>query len=360
MLGFVLVTLVPPAALAAALAVPLGRLARARGLVAGARPDRAHTKPTPLAGGLAIAAALAVTGAAAWAFARADLAGWLPDAARGDMAAGAPGLERLALGAALFFIIGLLDDRYELKPEMKLALQLVSAATVVVGFGLGATAHVPWPGVAAALSVLWLVAVVNAVNLFDHADGLVGAWAVASCTALAAGQLVLGERTVAAGALATAGAAAGFLVHNRPRARLFLGDAGSHLVGYLVAALALAGRYWMAGRTTRLAVLVPAALVALPVADAAVVTVLRLARGQRPWVGDATSHLGHRLAAKGLGPVPVAQHVAAACVVVAAASLPAYSSAAWVAGAGLGTAALVTGAFMAWSLRGRKERTDGG
>jgi len=296
------------AAVASAGLTPLARwAARAAGFVAEPRPDRHHTRPVPYGGGIAVVDTLTLVVGGAWLlglYAPADwLPGWLPPEVRTHLEARTPVLLRLAVGAVAFFLIGLLDDRYDLPALPKFLLQLFASALVVVGFGLSATVWTESAWAGQAISILWLLAVVNAYNMFDHADGMAAAVGVVAFGALAVGQMMMGEWFVPGMALATAGALGGFLIHNWPPAKLFLGDAGSHLVGYLFGALAMVARYYFPGRgTTPWVVLVPVLVFAVPLLDMVRVFGSRAIRARNPFVGDATSHLAHRMLACGAHP----------------------------------------------------------
>jgi len=296
------------AAVVAAALTPLARwAARMAGLVAKVRPDRVHTEARPYGGGLALADTLPLVVGGAWLlglYAPAEwLPGWLPPEVRVHLAARTPVLLRLALGALVFFIIGLLDDFYDLGALPKFLMQAFGAALVVVGFGLSATVWMEAEWAGQVVSIVWLLAVVNAYNMFDHADGMAAAVGVVAFGALAAGQMMMGEWFVPGVALAAAGALAGFLLYNFPPARLFMGDAGSQLVGYLFGALAMVARYYFPARgTTRWVVLVPVLVLAVPLVDMVLVSVGRLARKRSPFAGDATSHLAHRMLARGARP----------------------------------------------------------
>jgi len=296
------------AAVVSALLTPIARrVASMADLVAEVRPDRAHVEPRPYGGGIAIADTLTLVIGGAWLlglYAPAGwLPGWLPPEVRSHLQARTPVLLRLAFGALVFFIIGLLDDRYGLGALPKFLLQTFAAALVVVGFGIGASAWIEPVWLAQAASIVWLLAVVNAVNLFDHADGMAGAVGVVAFGALAAGQMMVGAWFVPGFALASAGALVGFLIYNFPPAKLFMGDAGSHLVGYLYGALAMAAQYYFPARgTTRWVVLVPVLVLAAPLLDMLLVFVDRLVQRRSPLIGDATSHLAHRMLARGAHP----------------------------------------------------------
>ncbi|MBE3068743.1 MAG: undecaprenyl/decaprenyl-phosphate alpha-N-acetylglucosaminyl 1-phosphate transferase, partial [Planctomycetes bacterium] len=318
------------ALVAAAALTPLARrVALAANLVAAVRPDRLHREVRPYGGGLAIADTLILVVGGAWLAAALlgpdALPAWLPAGAGARGGGHGPVLARLGIGAMLFFIIGLVDDRYALRALPKLLLELAAAAIVVVGLGLRATVWLTVPGAAEVASILWVVAVVNAFNMLDHADGLAAAVGMVAMLALAAGQMLVGEWFVAALAMATAGALAGFLLYNFPPAKLFMGDAGSHLVGYLLATLAMAARYYVPERgATRLAVLVPLAVLAVPLFDMVCVLASRVGRGACPVTGDATSHLGHRMLARGTRPAVVVVFAAGVAAATGAASMLMY------------------------------------
>jgi UDP-GlcNAc:undecaprenyl-phosphate GlcNAc-1-phosphate transferase len=199
---------------ARALAFRVGMVSRPNPIVA------QHTRTVAYLGGAGVAAG--------WAAA-------LLAAPRLGFAAEAPGLPlaALAVGAAAFLAIGVWDDARPLSPAAKLLLQGAAAAGAAAG---GIVLPVTGSGgVDAALSAFWIVVVVNAVNLTDVCDGLVGGVAVVALLLLAAAS-----PAVRGPALAAAGATAGFLVFNLPPASVFLGDAGAHLLGFVLAALTLA------------------------------------------------------------------------------------------------------------------------
>jgi UDP-GlcNAc:undecaprenyl-phosphate GlcNAc-1-phosphate transferase len=122
---------------------------------------------------------------------------------------------------------------------------------------------------------------------------LIGAWYFATMA------WINGQYLVALIALLTVGALAGFLPYNFPRAGAFLGDAGSHLVGYLLAVLAILPHFYTARHPRPLAVLIPLLVLAVPLLDLVWVVVLRWRMGQPFYVGD-TNHLSHRLVQRGL------------------------------------------------------------
>jgi UDP-GlcNAc:undecaprenyl-phosphate GlcNAc-1-phosphate transferase len=158
------------------------------------------------------------------------------------------------------------------------------------------------------LSVVWIVGLVNSFNMLDNMDGLSAGVAAIAASILAA-VMLLGPNPkdpAAGGAqlfvggflLVLVGSLLGFLWHNRPPARLFMGDAGSYLIGYLLAIGTLTATF--AGQSVpRHAILAPLCILAVPIYDTATVIWIRLRQGRSPFVGDK-SHFSHRLVELGM------------------------------------------------------------
>jgi UDP-GlcNAc:undecaprenyl-phosphate GlcNAc-1-phosphate transferase len=333
-----------PALVLSVLLTPLARrVATAANLVAPVRPDRLHREARPYGGGLALMAALVLVALfirlthemALHFICNERFEGtWVEVLLRPlvyfVIAMGHWEFFTLGLGAILFFVIGLIDDRFALSAWLKLALQALSAAIMVVGCGAKARAWLACPGAPELMSILWFLAVVNAYNMLDHADGLAGATGLIALLSLAAGllatRLPYGEPDFGAGiALVTAGALAGFLFFNFPPAKLFMGDAGTMLVGFLLAALTIQAQYYHEGQTpSRLVVLIPLAILAVPLFDMVCVTLSRIRQRQNPFRGDATSHLAHRMLARGWSPRGIVAFAAGASAVTGGASVAMY------------------------------------
>lgn len=309
-------------AAAALVTLPARRLALAANLVAPVRADRLHREVRPYGGGIALILSTVFALGAARVL--------LPTIHDHEVNVAVPFLGRLAVGAVLFFMLGLVDDRYALSAWPKLFLQAACATVVVAGLDIRGTFWLRSPVVSESVSILWIVAVVNAYNMLDHADGLAAAVGAVALGAMAYGQTLMfgetgGNALAVAPAMAAAGALAGFLIYNIPHARLFMGDAGSMFVGYLLAALALAGQYFFQGSTpSRLVVLIPLAILAVPLFDMVCVTLSRIRRRQSPFRGDATSHLAHRMLARGWSPRGIVAFAAAASAVTGGASVTMY------------------------------------
>ena len=260
-----------------------------------------HVAPVPLAGGLAVLTGLLLPLAAGAVVLKLGV-----DATPHTFPI-AHGLERramelaaIAAGAVAMVILGVLDDKHELKPLPKFIGQLFIAILVAIACKR-ITLFVPNVAFSYAITILWVLTVVNAFNFMDNMNGLcaglgaIGAWQFA---VIAAAD---GEYLVATIAFLMCGALAGFLPWNFPRARAFLGDAGSHLVGYLLAVLAILPHFYTKQNPRPLAVLSPLLVLAVPLADLAWVVVQRTLAGKPFYVGD-TNHLSHRLVRAGLSP----------------------------------------------------------
>ena len=187
-------------------------------------PDerKPHPEPTPLLGGVAVFGALVLGPILARAIGGTPIA--LP-------ASG------VLLGGVLSLVLGLVDDRRPMRPLGKLIGQ-IAVAVSLVAWG-GAPHFVPGHPLFAAAAVVAVVALLNAVNFLDAMDGIVSALTPVTGLGFVALALLHGADVDLALAWGAVGAAAGFLVYNAPPARICLGDAGSHLLGFVLATLAL-------------------------------------------------------------------------------------------------------------------------
>jgi len=279
------------------------------GLVDRPGERKIHSRPMPTAGGLAIwlgvVGPLAVGQIALWTLGT-DV-GWLPEAVRVHL----PGLAQqsgrlwtLLAGATAMAALGLVDDRRGLDWRVRLGIQTVLAvAMVALGWRLSLFLDAPW--LTGAASVLWIVGLVNAFNMLDNMDGLSAGVATIAAGLLATVMLTVPEAQghqpqlfVGGFLLVLVGALLGFLVHNRPPARLFMGDTGSYLVGYLVAMATLSATFAGEGLPPY-AILAPLCVLAVPLYDVTSVIYLRLREGRSPFVGDR-SHFSHRLVELGM------------------------------------------------------------
>jgi UDP-GlcNAc:undecaprenyl-phosphate GlcNAc-1-phosphate transferase len=252
------------------------QLARTIGLVDRPAARKVHTVAVPYLGGLGVASATL----AALVF--------------------APGaglrLGVVALIAGGMCVVGLFDDDRQLAPRTRLAVEVLAAlATVAIGLRFEATGVVP---VDIALTLIWIVGLTNAANLLDNMDGLGAGTAATVAGSSLVVMLGTGAHPEAAVAVAVIGACLGFLVYNKRPATVYMGDAGSLFLGYLLSVITLAATD-LARPGTRL--VVPLLLAAVPVIDTVTVVVARLRRGISP-AQAGRDHLSHRLVARGMSP----------------------------------------------------------
>jgi UDP-GlcNAc:undecaprenyl-phosphate/decaprenyl-phosphate GlcNAc-1-phosphate transferase len=207
-------------------------------------------------------------------------------------------LAGIFFGAFGILLVGWLDDKHELRPSAKFAGQFLIAALVAAS-GARITLFVPNLLFSYAITILWMLTVINAFNFMDNMNGLCAGLGAIGAYHFAIIAAENNQYLVALIAFLTFGALLGFLPYNFPRARAFLGDAGSHLVGYLLAVLAILPHFYTARHPRRWAVLIPLLVLAIPLADLVWVVLLRLSIGQPFYQGD-TNHLSHRLVRHGL------------------------------------------------------------
>jgi UDP-GlcNAc:undecaprenyl-phosphate GlcNAc-1-phosphate transferase len=283
-------------AVAAFLTPLVGRLARRVGAVDLPRERGLATRETPLLGGLAILAGFLVATAI-----------WMPETVKlpavahaGPHSGGTVHMWGVIGGACLISAVGVIDDIRELRPLVKLLGQ-VAAAVVVVEAGVVVTdltvpfvGGLQFPNAGGALTVIGLVGLMNVVNFSDGVDGLAAGLCTIDSVALAIIAFDLQGGRSAAGVLAaiTAGAAFGFLMHNFPPAKIFMGDTGANLLGYLLGVVAVIGSV---KTNVVLALVVPLFILAVPFLDTGFVVAKRLKYRRKPWSADR-NHFHHRMA----------------------------------------------------------------
>lgn len=279
--------------LAAGLTPVIRRVALGMGRVAVVRPDRWHRKPTPNIGGVAIflgfagavAAATLLTPSPAVGF-RADAPSFVPWSR----------WQGLLLASTFMFVVGLVDDFARIRPSTKLAGE-VAAAAILLASGIGVSltdVH----ALNVLVSLFWFVGVTNAMNLLDNMDGLTAGVGVVAAGVLATIFLMDGQTGLAVAALAFAGALLGFLAHNYPPARIFMGDSGSLFVGVFLSGLALAPTPGLS-RGLFGVMAVPALILSVPILDTAFVTLGRLLE-RRPLSEGGRDHTSHGLVGLGV------------------------------------------------------------
>lgn len=292
----------------AALAVPFvatllstpfaGRLAHRLDILDHPTDERHHSRVTPYLGGVAVAIGVLVVGAFT------------------ATASGSGELVTILFGAAAMFVIGVLDDRHDIGPITKVVVEVAAA----VGLWFAGVRATPTGIVAIdlAITILWVVGVTNAINLLDNMDGLASGFSAIAAATLFVIAASNGDYLVGAFALAVAGASLGFLWHNFPPARIFLGDAGSLLLGFLLSSLAL--KLDLVNKTDAIRILVPLLIFGIPIFDTFLVVITRVSESRPVYVG-AVDHSSHRLSHRGLSSRAVALVIYALQIVLSGLAL---------------------------------------
>jgi UDP-GlcNAc:undecaprenyl-phosphate GlcNAc-1-phosphate transferase len=206
----------------------------------------------------------------------------------------------ILLSALVLLVLGLWDDKKHLGPFFKLAVQFAVAVIAAYFAQVRVEFFIENKIITSLLSAVWIVLIINAFNFLDNMDGLSAGIAVIAGSILFAAAAISGQIFVGGLALVLVGTLLGFLVFNFPPAKIFMGDAGSLVVGFFVAILTLRTTYYREAQSGRwYAVFVPLVVMAVPLYDFISVTLLRISQGKSPFVGD-TQHFSHRLKKRGL------------------------------------------------------------
>lgn len=258
-----------------------------------------HSAPVPLAGGFAVLTGILLPLAVGAALLK---LGIVKISSAGLITHGidrrAIELAVLALGAVGITLLGWLDDKHELKALPKFLGQLL-IAVAVAAVCKRITLFVHSEIFSYAITILWLLTVINAFNFMDNMNGLCAGLGAIGAFFFALIAATHGQYLVAITGFLMCGALVGFLPWNFPEARAFLGDAGSHLVGYLLAVMAILPHFYTKQEPRPLAVLSPLLVLAIPLLDLAQVSLFRTLNKKPFWIGD-TNHLSHRLVRAGI------------------------------------------------------------
>lgn len=215
---------------------------------------------------------------------------------------GNPKVIGLLLGGTLIFLLGLMDDIHGVSPKTKLLVQ-IAAACVVVAFGIRISFfNNPFNGyfylgiLSIPFTILWIVAVTNAVNLIDGLDGLASGVSTIALLTFAVIAAQIGQPTVSILAFALAGAVLGFLRYNFYPAKIFLGDSGSMFLGYMISVLAVFG---LLKGVTMITFVTPILVLGVPIFDTCF-AILRRYCANKPIFQADKKHIHHRLLSRGL------------------------------------------------------------
>lgn len=311
-LQFALITMLPGFAISVFATWWIRKRSERWGLVDQPGARKVHTNPTPLGGGLGIwlglVVPLALGNGAVWLlsqsvtepkqlpeflrFAGPHLDGFQSKA--GDLWA------ILGLGT-LLVMVGLWDDRKGLAWQARLGIQFGVAAVVVWGLGWKLSLFIPISLLPELLTLFWIVGLINSFNMLDNMDGLsagvatIASLMLATVLLLAPDPINAGPQLFIGGFLfVLVGSTLGFLWHNRPPAKIFMGDAGSYLIGFCMAVMTIVATF--AGTETQRehAILAPLFILAVPLYDMTTVLWIRIREGRSPFQPDKC-HFSHRL-----------------------------------------------------------------
>ena len=217
-----------------------------------------------------------------------------------------PQLRGMLLGAVIIVVLGIFDDIYSLRASFKFVVQIVAALIAVCSgniiqiisnpnvFSSNPYWDLGW--LAYPVTVIWIVAITNAVNLIDGLDGLANGVSAISATTVLVIALIGGQFQVAVVMAALVGACVGFMPYNMNPAKMFMGDTGATFLGYILATMSIQGLFKF---YAIISFAVPFLILGLPIFDTAFAFIRRIAHGQSPMHADR-SHIHHRLIDMGL------------------------------------------------------------
>lgn len=339
-----------------ALLTPIVRLVAIRfGAVSVPGGRNVNVRAIPRLGGVAITLAL---------FSALGVAVTTSESARASLLTVPRHAVGLTLGSAIMFAVGVVDDLRRMRALHKLAVQVAAAVLAYAcGFRIDAI-HLPWVGdlsmgvFALPITLMWIIGIVNAINLIDGLDGLAaGVVIFAGVTNLVVASVTDNPFTALLMA-AMVGAVLGFLFYNFNPARIFMGDSGSYVLGYVLACGSLIGTAQKA--STTLSILVPLLALGLPILDT-LFSITRRALERRPIFSPDRGHVHHRLLDMGITHRRAVLILYAVNVALAVAALGVATGRSWQAGVALVSASVVllglvrfVGYFEYVHLRGRQ------
>jgi len=268
---------------------PLVRLMAVRlGAVDRPQSRKVHKEPVPLWGGLAIYAALVV------ALAGISVLSATPMTML---------MKGIIVGGAFIVVVGMVDDAVGMPARLKLVFQIVGAL-ILIGFGVRVDlltnpfggGYIYLGGWGVLITIFWVVAVTNAINLIDGLDGLASGLSGIAALAFFVLSLKFGHLSISIISMALTGACLGFLRYNFNPASIFMGDTGSMLLGYVLAAVSVAGAFKGAAAAM---LALPVIVLGLPIFDVSFAILRRLRKGNPIFQADK-EHLHHRLLDRGL------------------------------------------------------------
>ncbi|WP_299466980.1 MraY family glycosyltransferase [uncultured Gimesia sp.] len=315
MLFFVIACLVPSFLISFLATGAMRKLAPKWGLIDQPAQRKVHINPTPLGGGvgiwLGVILPIAVAQLTVLVIVKSGATPtWIPQEL-------VPHLEgvlyrsgqlwAVLAGGTVLAVMGLLDDKLNISWKPRLVIQLLVAFGLVLA-GVRGTLFIQQPWIGILLTVVWIIVLVNSLNFLDNMDGLTSGIGLIAAVLFALIMLrFTGEpRWLVAGVLLVlAGSIAGFLCHNWPPAKIFMGDSGSYFIGLILSTMTILGTFYPgdlpegASVASRHVILAPLCILAIPLYDFCTVMIIRLKEGRSPFHADK-SHFSHRLVELGL------------------------------------------------------------
>lgn len=291
------------AAITTAATMPLWRRwCQSTGLIDEPGHRKIHSEPIALAGGLAVFTGILIPLLVAYI----ALSLEFPDASISEKFHYGFGkrfdqLTAICGGALGILVLGWLDDKHELKPHYKFGGQLLVAfATAIAGVRI--TLFVESSAFSYVVTILWILTIVNAMNFLDNMNGLCAGLTVIAAATFGAIAAHHDQYLVSSFCWLVSGAFLGFIPYNYPKASAFLGDAGSHLAGYLLAVIAILPHFYSESHPKKWAVLTPVIILAVPLFDITQVVLRRIKNRKPVYVGD-NNHISHLLVKRGFSKI---------------------------------------------------------
>ena len=264
---------------------------------------KGHKNATPLLGGLAIS--LAILSTVIFGLVASNSLG--AQRMTKDVMENLPGVTNVSsriffigLAGVIAMLLGLYDDRFNMSAKAKLGGQFAVAAIATTWGGIEISAFIGIPAISWCVTVFWIVLMMNAINFFDNMDGLAVGTATIAFGFFTIAAAMRGQYFVAALGATFAGVSTGFWFFNHSPATIFMGDSGSHLLGYMLAILGCMVTYYKSNvQDSRFSVLIPVFILAMPLFDLVAVTIIRWKIGKPFYIGDH-NHISHRFLKMGM------------------------------------------------------------
>ena len=206
----------------------------------------------------------------------------------------------IVIGGILITLLGFIDDRRGMSAKIKFLGQIVIVTFVVLYGDIKVTLFIHNPAINSVLAILWIVTIINAINFFDNMDGLAVGLASIAFTFFTIAAAIYGHNFIACMGATGIGVTIGFWFYNHSPASIFMGDSGSHFLGYILGVMGALTTYYEQGLTsTHFAVLIPLFVLAIPIFDLLSVIVIRLKLKKPIYIGD-NNHISHRFHKMGM------------------------------------------------------------